>query len=222
MIKIGIPNHLITVVHNGVDSQRFSPGTKANSPHVVFVGRLRRYKSVDVIIRAMPTILQKIPELHLDIVGSGPMADELRNLAEMLCVASSVQFHGFVNELDKVELLRRAHIAIQPSMKEGWGLTVIEANACGTPVIAANVPGLIDSVVHDETGILVPYGDPNALAQEVVALLTDSGRLLRLSQAAVEWAGRFNWEQTARSCLELFTQCVQDKPARYTPRREAE
>ncbi len=222
MINIGIPDHLITVIHNGVDSERFRPGVKYPSPRILFLGRLRRYKSVDVIIRAMPIILQQIPELHLDIVGSGPMAKELHSLTEKLGMSDSIHFHGFVNEMDKVEFLRQAHIAIQPSMKEGWGLTVLEANACGTPVIAANVPGLIDSVVDGETGILVPYGDPAALAHEVVALLTDVGRYQRMSQTAVEWARRFHWKKSARSCLELFAQLVQDTTRIYTSRREAE
>jgi glycosyltransferase involved in cell wall biosynthesis len=219
MIKMGIPGHLITVIHNGVESERFRPGVKSSSLRILFLGRLRRYKSVDVIIRAMPIILQQIPEIHLDIVGSGPMAKELQSLVEKLGMSDRIHFHGFVSEMDKLEFLRQAHIAIQPSMKEGWGLTVLEANACGTPVIAANVPGLIDSVIDGETGILVPHGDPAMLAHEVVALLTDVKRYQRISQAAVEWARRFNWKQSARSCLELFTQLVQDTTPIYTSRR---
>ena len=219
MIQIGIPDHQITVIHNGVDNLSYTPGTKSDSPRIIFVGRLRRYKSVDVLIRAMPLVLLKIPNLRLDIVGSGPMADELHRLADNLCVSGSIRFHGFVSERNKVEFLRQAHLAIQPSMKEGWGLTVLEANACGTPVVAANVPGLIDSVVHGKTGILVPHGDPDALAQEVVALLIDADRRSKMSQAAVAWSQQFNWEQTARSCLELLTRQVQDVPTKIPATR---
>jgi glycosyltransferase involved in cell wall biosynthesis len=214
LVDIGIPAGRISVIHNGVDASRYRPGTKSPAPLLVLVGRLRRYKSIDVAIRALPDLLRAVPGLRLSIVGSGPMAGALRHLAEELGVAEAVCFHGFVAEAVKVRLLQQAHLVINTSMKEGWGLTVLEANACGTPVVAANVPGLRDSVQDGETGLLVPHGDPGALAREVRALLLDDDRREQMARKAVAWAARFDWDQTARSCLDLLIHCLEERERR--------
>jgi glycosyltransferase involved in cell wall biosynthesis len=204
LVEIGVPADRVSVIHNGVDTSRYRPGAKSPTPLLVFVGRLRRYKSVGVAIRALPDLLRAVPDARLSIVGSGPMAGALRDLAEELGVADQVRFHGFASEADKIELLQQAHLAVHPSLKEGWGLTVLEANACGTPVVAADVPGLRDSVRDGDTGVLVPHGDPAAMAREVAALLLDNGRREQLACNAVAWAARFDWDQTAGRCLELL------------------
>jgi glycosyltransferase involved in cell wall biosynthesis len=209
LVEIGIRADRISVIHNGVDGSRYRPGSKSPTPLLVVVGRLRRYKSIGVAIRAMPDLLPAVPDLHLSIVGEGPMASTLSDLAKELGVAAHVSFHGFVSEAAKIDLMQRAHVAIHPSLKEGWGLTVLEANACGTPVVAADVPGLRDSVRDGETGVLVPHGDPGALAREVQALLLDDGRREQMARNAVAWAARFDWDQTARRCLDLLADVVE-------------
>jgi len=214
LVDIGVRADQITVIHNGVDGSRYRPGAKSPLPLLVFVGRLRRYKSIDVAIRALPDLLRVVPDVRLSIVGSGPMAGALRDLAEELGVAEHVCFHGFVSETVKIGLLQQAHVAINTSMKEGWGLTVLEANACGTPVVAANVSGLRDSVQDGETGLLVPHGDAGALAREVRALLLDDGRREQMAGNAVAWAARFDWDQTARSCLDLLSHCLEERERR--------
>lgn len=212
LVDMGIPADQISVIHNGVDKVRFQPGEKSKTPLIVFVGRLRRYKSVDIAIRAMPELLKLVPEARLEIAGSGPMESSLRVLADELGVAGNLFFHGFLAEEEKVRLLQKAHVIVNLSMKEGWGLTVIEANACGTPVVAARVPGLQDSVLDGKTGLLVPYGDPDALAKQVSRLLRDDVCREQMSQEAINWAANFNWDFTAQHCLDLFTQCVDTFP----------
>ncbi len=204
LVRIGVQEEHISIIHNGVDRVCYRPGPKSERPLIVFVGRLRHYKSVDVAIRAMPELLDTLPNLRFGIVGTGEAEASLQALANELGVTDSIRFYGYISEADKVRLLQQAHVVVNTSMKEGWGLTVLEANACGTPVVAADVPGLRDSVQHGQTGVLVPYGSPGALAQAVAELLLDHNKREQLAQNALAWAARFDWDQSAQRCLEIF------------------
>jgi len=211
LVRIGLPAEQIAVIHNGLDRSRYRPGPESEIPLLLYLGRLRHYKSVDVALRALPELLRAVPNLEFGIVGSGLAEASLRALAQELGVAERVHFYGYVSEDDKVRLLQQAHLVINPSMKEGWGLTVIEANACGTPVVAADVPGLCSSVRHGETGLLVPYGDPQALARSASELLLDADRRRQLAQNAQAWAARFDWSESAQQCLDLFSRCLAER-----------
>jgi glycosyltransferase involved in cell wall biosynthesis len=112
---------------------------------------------------------------------------------------------GFVSGADKARWLRAAWVLVQPSPKEGWGLTVIEAGASGTAVVAADSPGLRDSVRRDETGLLVPYGDDTAMAEALVRVLTDAGLRRRLSEAGIAWSRAFQWPDCAARSLDALS-----------------
>ena len=142
-----------------------------------------------------------MPDVRLRVAGSGDHLDALKDLAARLGLADRVDFMGFVTEQQKIEMLRQVHVVANPSSKEGWGVTVIEANACGTPVVASNVPGLRDAVVDGETGILVPYGDVEALARELIEVLRDDARRENLAGNALEWAAKFSWDASAEGIL---------------------
>ncbi|MBN1484474.1 MAG: glycosyltransferase family 4 protein [Chloroflexia bacterium] len=211
LVRLGLPAENITVIHNGLDHDRYGPGPKCERPLLLYLGRLRHYKSIDVALRALPDILRVVPELEFGIVGSGPAESSLRALTRELGIAARVRFYGHVAEADKIRLLQQAHLVVNPSMKEGWGLTVIEANACGTPVVAADVPGLRNSVRHGETGLLVPYDDPGALARTVSELLLDTHRREQLTRNALAWAAGFDWSASAQQCLDLFSRCLAER-----------
>jgi len=119
-------------------------------------------------------------------------------------VADAVRFLGALPNAGKVAALNAAQVAVCPSPKEGWGLTVIEANACGTPVVASRSPGLTESVRDGETGLLTPHGDHAALAAAIVRLLTDRSLRLRMSDAALAWAHGFDWEACYRDSRAVF------------------
>src|SRR5690606_40441995 len=110
---------------------------------------------------------------RLVIGGDGNHRPALEALARELNIADAVDFRGFVSEDEKLRLYNEAAVFVNPSLKEGWGLTSIEANACGTPVVAADSPGLRDSVVDHRTGLLVPALDPAALARAIRSVLED-------------------------------------------------
>ena len=192
------------MIYNGVDHARYRPGIKSETPLVVFVGRLRYYKSVNIAIHAMPELLRAVPDLCFSIAGAGEADASLRELAIRLGVADRVIFHGYLPQAETITLFQRAHVVVNTSLCEGWGLTVLEANACGTPVVAADVSGLCDSVLHDKTGMLVPYGDPHALAEGVSGLLLNHPRRNQLAQNAIAWAASFNWDESAQQMLELL------------------
>ncbi len=138
------------------------------------------------------------------IVGAGDYLEQLKAQAESLGLADSIEFPGFVTSENKVERLRKAHVAVLPSLKEGWGLTNIEANSVGTTVVAANVPGLKDSVRHNETGLLFEYGNIEELTECLSKILTEESTRKRLEQGALKWAEKFNWDSAA----EKFNQLV--------------
>src|SRR5262249_21757029 len=134
------------------------------------------------------------PGARLLIVGRGDAVPSLQERARQLGLDDAVEFRGFVDEAEKVALYRAARVFVNPSEKEGWGLTVIEANACGTPVVASDSPGLRDSVRQDETGFLVPHGDVGAFADAVIRVLRDDDTWRRLRTGAIEWAEQFRWD----------------------------
>ncbi len=165
---------------------------------MLFVGRLRKYKGAQYLIRAFPEVLRAVPGARLQIVGDGPYRPHLERLALSLGIGEVVEFLGALSHRDKVAALNRAQVAAAPSPKEGWGLTVIEANACGTPVVASRSPGLVESVRDGETGLLVRHGDVGALARATVRLLTDRTLRLSMAEAGLRWAHGFTWDRCYR------------------------
>jgi glycosyltransferase involved in cell wall biosynthesis len=212
LTRRGISRARIDVVRCGLNQADYAvtvPPEDRVEPEIVFLGRLRRYKGAQHAIAALPLVLTTVPEARLTIVGDGPYRPELERLARELGVAERVRFLGAVPQAEKVAALNRAQVAVNPSPKEGWGLTVIEANACGAPVVASRSPGLIESVRDGETGRLVPHGDPQALAAGVVKLLVDRDLRLKQARAAIAWAHTFDWEtcyRDSRRVMELAAQ----------------
>jgi glycosyltransferase involved in cell wall biosynthesis len=197
----------VAVVHCGLDhaSYRVDPAVPKNPrPTILFVGRVRRYKGVDWVARALPEVLRRIPDARLEVVGDGPHLPELRERIARAGLDGAVEFAGFVPRAEKVRRLQSAWVVVQPSPKEGWGLTVVEAGACGTAVVAADSPGLRDSVRRDETGLLVPFADDAGLSDALSRVLGDADLRRRLEQNGVEWARQFDWGDCARRSLDAL------------------
>lgn len=206
LVARGIARGNIDVVHCGLDHVTYrTDGTPKHSrPTVLYVGRLRRYKGVDWVMRVFPAVRARVPDARLVVIGDGPDRARLEALLEKSGAREAVEFLGFVSEAVKAHHLRESWVLVQPSPKEGWGLTVVEASACGTAVVAADSPGLRDSVRRDETGLLVPYGNDAALTEALVRMLTDPPLRERLAEAGVRWASRFTWPDCARRSLDVL------------------
>src|SRR5690606_23022506 len=143
-------------------------------------------KGVDLLLRALAIARQERPDLELEIAGSGDDRPRLERLSAELRLGTAARFLGFVDEATKLALLRRAVANVFPSPKEGWGITVMEAAACGTPSLASDSPGLRDSVRDGLTGLLVPHGDPGALAAAMLRLAADRDLVDRLGTRSEE------------------------------------
>jgi len=193
------------VIHPGVDSSHYTPdpvGRRAAAPRFLYVGRLKRYKGIGLALRALAHARRTRPDLQLDIAGTGDYRAELEALAAELDLSSAVRFHGFVTEAEKMTLLRQAWANLFPSPKEGWGITIVEAAACGTPSLASDSPGLRDSVRHGETGYLVPHGDVDALAERMLELAGSPQLVAQLGRAARCFAESLTWERAANATAD--------------------
>lgn len=200
LVARGVPGGTIRVIHPGVDAVRFRPDPavpRAEAPTFVYVGRLKRYKGLDVAIRALALARAERPDLRLLVAGSGDHRPALEVLARELGLEEAVRFLGFVGEAEKIRLFRTAWANVFPSPKEGWGITVIEAAACGTPSIASDSPGLRDSVRAGVTGLLAPHGDAAALARRLLELAADPALVARLGAAARRHAEALSWDAAA-------------------------
>jgi glycosyltransferase involved in cell wall biosynthesis len=219
LLEAGFRAADITLVNYAVDhsKHRQTGVPRSTTPLIGYFGRLKRYKSVDVLLRALVSVLREVPDLKLLIVGEGDDRARLEALTRSLKLEKAVEFTGFVSEEKKVELLQRMWFKVTTSSKEGWGLTVIEANACGTPVIASNVPGLRDAVKDNETGLLYTYGDANELAQKILLLIRDRALLNGLTKGALRWSRSFDWDVAAKKTLELLTSRFQKEKGPGVP-----
>jgi len=209
--ECGIPKSQITIIDICVDHDlyRYAPETYAGEPLIGYLGRIKKYKSVDHLLKAFSHVLNGLPDARLVIVGDGDNVPDLKKLAHDLGLSGSVEFTGFVSEQKKVEILQQCTVVVNPSIKEGWGLTVIEANACGTPTIAANVPGLRDSVIDGKTGFLYQYGNTDLCAQLIKDVVNNKKLREQLSANALEWAARFNWDTSAEKTLNLINHTIE-------------
>jgi glycosyltransferase involved in cell wall biosynthesis len=203
LVARGMPEANVQVVYNAVDHSRYNPGDapKSAEPLVAYLGRIKRYKQVGLVLEACKTVFERFPTARLVVLGSGDYLPNLVRQARDLGIADRVEFTGFVNEDEKIAILRKAHVVVNPSSKEGWGVTVTEANACGTPVVASDVPGLRDAVVDGKTGLLVRQGDVGGFASAICRILGDEALRTALAREAVVWAGNFNWDRSANAIL---------------------
>ena len=178
--------------------------TKFERPTILYVGRIKKYKSIETAIDAMPGILQRLPEAKLVIIGTGDHLPVLKEYVKRKRLTDFIELEGFVSQETKIEYYRRSHLLVYPSYKEGWGLTNIEANACGTTVLASRVPGLRDSVDEGKSGLLFEYGNVNEFVEKVLKILTDNDYRSQLEKGALVHASKFSWDKTTDKTENLM------------------
>jgi glycosyltransferase involved in cell wall biosynthesis len=204
----GVRRENIRVIYNGVDSAKYTPNAaeRSPSPRFLYLGRIKRYKGIDILIRAMTHL--RDTSAVLDIAGTGDYRPELERLVASLDLGDRVQFLGFVSEDEKQHLFRRAWACVLASPKEGWGISNMEAAASGTPAVASDSPGIRESVRNGETGFLVPHGDAAAFAAALRRLVIDPALVSKLGEAGRRFAERFTWERSASETLDHLHQVV--------------
>jgi len=172
---------------------------KESCPVIAYVGRLKRAKRPDHAIKAFRIVKEKISKTELWIIGDGYFRKDLERIA-----IEGVKFFSGLSDGERRDLVKRAWVLVNPSVREGWGLNVVEANALGTPCVAYDVAGLRDSVKNGETGVLVESGNVAGLADALVRVLEDEGLRFRLSKNALEYAREFSWDKTAEEFMNVL------------------
>ncbi|OGC42636.1 hypothetical protein A2Y85_07190 [candidate division WOR-3 bacterium RBG_13_43_14] len=198
--KLGVKNK-ISVIPSGIP--KMPSGLKPNRQKdlITYVGRVKKYKSIHHFIDAVSLLSEK-RKLKVMIVGDGDAKDDLVEYARQKGL--NLDFTGFVDERVKFQIYADSRVVVQPSVKEGWGLTAIEAQACGTPVVCADSPGLREVVINGKTGYLYPYGDIESLADYIDELIENNDKWRSFSLAAREWAQTFSWGNSSQKLEKLL------------------
>jgi glycosyltransferase involved in cell wall biosynthesis len=214
LVARGMDANRIRVVPNGIDPDLFRPAPvrRAERPTLLVIGRLRKYKRVDLIVSAVGRLVAQGIDVELEIAGDGDERASLERQIRELGLESRVRLLGFIDEADKRDRLRRAWIHVLTSSKEGWGISNMEAAACGTHSVASDVPGLRESVLDGETGLLVPHGDVEALTAALGRLIRDDETRERLGRGARALAERFSWGAAADGVEAVLRDVVARRP----------
>jgi glycosyltransferase involved in cell wall biosynthesis len=212
----GIPRSQCTAIpcpivkQPGTRNQELRTTNKEHHPTYIFLSRVVRMKGVEEIIKAFSFIVRTETSAKLWIVGSGEPAyiEELKRMMREYGIEGHVTFYGNVSEKRKFELLSRAHLLLHASVKEGWGLVVLEAAAVGTPAIVYNVPGLRDVVIHGKTGIVIESCSPREMAQEAIKLYMDRSRYGEYQRNAQKRATSLRWSNAVKQSLALLNTAI--------------
>ncbi len=225
----GLPKKRIRIVHPGTDPERFRPGLPDGGTAarlgledkrvLLTVGRVTWRKGQDTVVRALPTILETVPDTVYAVAGTGPMEDDLRRLARECGVGDHVRLLGEVSDEDLLGLYHLADVFVMAGRVsegtrdvEGFGIVFLEAGACGVPVIAGQAGGVGDAVVNGQTGLRVDGRDPDAVAEACRRLLTDAGLARRMGEAgrrrAVE---EFSWDRVAEQARQVLEEASGDR-----------
>jgi glycosyltransferase involved in cell wall biosynthesis len=200
--QLGIPEPQVTVVPPGVESH-FSPGgSRSETPLVVAVGRLVPVKRFEMMIEALVPVKARHPGLRAIIAGEGYERPMLEDLIRKHGAEGWISLPGYVDQAELIDLYRRAWVVASSSLREGWGMTVTEGGACGTPSVVSRISGHQDAVIDGETGIL--FDDVSGMVAGLDRVLSDEVLRKRLGVGALDFASQFAWESTARRTLAVL------------------
>jgi glycosyltransferase involved in cell wall biosynthesis len=211
--RLGVDRSQIEVSYLGVEHAAFAvdPARRAKTPTLLYLGRLKRYKRIEAVL----DVLESCPGAVLELAGEGDHRAALVQEIATRGLADRVTLHGHVSEQRKVELYQRAWLNITTSAAEGWGLSVTEAAACGTPSAALRIGGLAEAIEDGRTGVLAD--DPHELGERVRQVLADPSLRDAMAANAYRSAREFSWDATARHTLELLeAELRRTRPGSFT------
>ena len=214
LIREGVKSKSITVLPMGLTiPKKIKKVEKEKDPTLIFVGRITKSKGIEDAIMAFKNILTTAAKARLWIIGDGnrKYIDYLKKMARKLDVSDRITFWGFVSQEKKFELMRRAHLLLHTSVKEGWGLVVIEAASQSTPSIVYDVAGLRDSVKDGKTGIVLKENNAKEMANQSVLLLNNKKRYEDFQKNALIWAKSLTWDKAAKQSLKIIEMVGKNK-----------
>lgn len=205
LMGIGFLKDKITVVYsgmNGLHSESKKTIKKFSNPTILYLGRIKKYKRVDLLVNIFDKIVRKVPLARMIIAGWGTEASHLADLIMKDPLRRRIKLMGPVSNDEKRILLSRSWLFVNPSIGEGWSMAVIEANLHGTPAVGFNVSGLAESIQDTKTGLLAK--DEEDFVKKICEILKDNNLRERLSINAKLWANGFNWDRSAQETLQLL------------------
>ena len=201
--EFGIKKEKIRIIHNGLTALKIGRIRKEKTPTLLYLGALAKDKGTDDMLKIFDNLHDKNPDWQYWLAGRSS-----DNYLDKLKGRNYIKYFGYVSQKKKFELFKKAHIFINPSIREGWGLTNLEANSQGTPVVGYRVPGMIDSVIQNKTGILVPKGDQNLIIKSVIMLFKDKNKYKELSNQSIVWSKRFSWASSGKQSLDYLQEVL--------------
>lgn len=204
-----ICNTEIYVIPNGIELEEYNdevmfPDRKANTKNILFVGRLRPVKGVQYLITAMKKIHEKMPDSRLILVGDGEERERLAALAIQLGIQEYVQFVGIVPQEEVKTFMQNADVFVLPSLSEGFPNVILEAMACGLPVIASRVGGIPDIITNDTNGYLVDAKDTDDMANKILLLLSDDNLRKKFSDNNRDLVKKYDWENLTIELEKIY------------------
>jgi len=205
IVKMGIPEKNVKIVYNGVDLKSYkSKKNKRKEPTIICLARMKKYKRIDILLESVSDIIKNVARLKVILVGDGDDLPRLKEISRQNKIENVTFFTSFVSAEKKTDLLSSAWVSVNTSPKEGWGLTSIEAQACGTPSIVPDSPGLRETVKHGVSGYIYPFGDTKNLSEILITMLRDKDKTLKMGEKAKKWAANFSWEESAKKMKEIL------------------
>lgn len=207
LIEWGIPQNQITVIHNGLSVTKLTSNTKKETKRtLIFLGTLSKDKGIEQALKAFSLIEKYEKQWQFWVVGKADSRylKKLKVQSKHLGINQKVKFWGFVSDRKKFELLSKAHIAINPSIREGWGLVVIEAASMGIPTAAFDVPGIRDSIIPAKTGIICSENTIDDLARSILEIVNNVKKYKQMSKNAIIWSKEFSWSKSIKKSLYLI------------------
>lgn len=210
LLAWGIPERNINVIHNGIHTRKVSKDvSKEVIKTLIFLGELSKDKGIEDAICVFSKLLIQDKMWQFWVVGKGEVlyGNRIRKLVSKLDLDEKIKFWGFVNEEKKFKLLRRAHILIHPSRREGWGQVVIEAAAMGTPTVGYRVAGLRNSILDGKTGLLSEVNIDD-LTNKIIGLANDNKLYEKFQNNCIKWARQFTWNKSTEQSIRLVKQLL--------------
>ena len=205
LLKLGIKNDKIIMIPPGIDRKLFHPAVKSKYPSIVYFGGMRKYKRPLEVLYLLKSLIVKLKCLKLFIIGTGSEERSMKELVNELNMQDYVEFTGRISNEELSDIVASSWLNVHTSVTEGWGLSILEAAASGTPTIAYNVSGVTDAVENGFNGIKVKDSDRKALADAAFSILNDPERWW---SSSTEVAKKYSWDKTAELWEKLIdTMC---------------
>ena len=205
LIILGIKDKRIVMNPPGVDRDIFRPATKTSNPTLVYFGGMKRYKRPWECIFLLKNLLKRVNNIKLFIIGSGPEEENMKKMTDEINMQDSVIFAGRLSTEELSKIVASSWLNIHTSVTEGWGLSILEASAAGTPTVAYEVPGVSDVIENGINGLKIKDGDREALSEAAFSILTNPEKWW---SSSLEVAKKYSWDTTASLWEDLMKEVI--------------